>query len=171
MSNSIPYRFRKNLFDGVAHLIGKVLVELPFPVEIQPEPLTAETMARRLREAVTAKQKYGWRHPRIDDELFALHADKLSFSPQGDKVVAGERGKLAGKPAVQLHGRVPTGHLFTPENPRDLHTLLDLIDRRLFSPPLDIVTPKVNNPEELETQYEIGILPDETDPNLIRIIT
>lgn len=169
----IPSRYRKHLFDGVAHIIGAALKAWPDAITVNPSPLSIETYARRLREAVVAKEKYGHKNPEVDEHLFSKHGPQLVASistgelyfgsPEGVKNKATAVGVNTTKPKVTEH---QVNKLFLEE-------VCLLLHKRVFNPAPTFFVEDLDpaTAAELENKFDIAFVPYESAPNRFCIIT
>lgn len=155
----IPYRFALENFQRVAPHIGEALKRYPEPAEINT-PLSATTMARLLQEAVTAKERYGHRHPTINESQWDLHHSELTTSIKGAHVVLlGPRKAVReAKPTGEVAAVVPEYEIASDH----LEVLVHLLAQKAIKNPprffvLDPPGPVVAKVEEM---YDIAIVPD-----------
>jgi hypothetical protein len=73
----IPSRFRQQHFDSLAHVWRDALAAYPSAVLVDPAPLAPDTFARKLREARYAKERFGWKHPFIDEAKWKELNEKI----------------------------------------------------------------------------------------------
>lgn len=170
---NIPSRFRENHFASVAHIIGAACASYPKPVRVNPKPLMAETLARKLREAIIAKQLYNHKHPLIDEAHFKEYADKLQVGTKnvGELlfVLIGAKELLSDN-KINVAGELEhsTPHVvseldFTFTRITDLENLCTMLHEGMFKPrPVVNVTAGGLTPElitSLEERYNVGFVP------------
>ena len=86
---SIPHIYRRTQFDVYAADIGRALRAWPHPIDVLVGNRSVETVSCRLRDAIRAKERYGYTHPSIDEEAFVSHP--LSVAKGEGKVIVGPR--------------------------------------------------------------------------------
>lgn len=156
---AIPSRLRKYAFEAVAHIWGEALRKYPNPVEFSSH-LTPETLARKLREARDAKQRYGWQHPAVDDKLWNLHAEEITVTPKSETVILGPRfAKFSSEPvqATEIGHKDLTVEI---KGQNDIEALCLLLHNRVFTPrPTFLVIGLDDNQiESLELRYDVGFI-------------
>lgn len=116
---AIASRFRKYHFESVAHIFQQALRAYPENVTVLCGKLSPETLARKLREAREAKNRYGWVSPLIDETLWATNADNLMFVPSDSEVLitnkANPRRASLDQPDVKSRQSVIEVSLTNPE--------------------------------------------------------
>jgi hypothetical protein len=167
---TIPSRFSKSQFDSVAWAIGKALDAYPRGVLLNPGHLSVETLARKVREGLTAKAKYGHANRLVDEARFKEHASKLitSMSVQDGQLWVGPKDaldKVQTSAIIQSDEvQVPfavledLAKIWTHLVPRPTNFMIKCEPNRLLQPNLDA----------LEAKYEIGFL--EEEPGKWRLI-
>jgi hypothetical protein len=174
LTQSIPSRYKRSLFDRFAPVLGYVLRKFPVAVPVDPKPLSVETYAARFRDAKKAKQLYGYKHPEVDEVLFEKHAPDITTAMHDGKVFIGSRE------SVRAALSVAVGEVLTPVTATIAHEvgvgfseqLCFLIDRKAFNPQPQFVIVGLT-PEQatsLEQRYDVGLHPTENDPNKWYII-
>jgi hypothetical protein len=84
---SIPSRFQKQHFDSLAAVWAEAVRTYPETITVIPGSLSVDTLARKLRDARFAKNKWGYLYPEIDEALWAQNNLKV-------KVGIGQDGKV-----------------------------------------------------------------------------
>ncbi len=171
----IPPRYKRCLFEGVAHVIGAALKAYPKAIEVDPGSLSIETFSRRIREAITAKELYGYIHPSIDDALFVKYHEELSTRPDYRKtppvILVGTRAALRDR-TVAEQGKVKNPQEAGPET-NVLITNLDNLDRicrlmhdRAFHPVPNFVVSGLTPTQidDFEARYDIAFAEVEGQP-------
>ena len=161
-----PSRFRASAFERFAHVIGAALDDFPRAIRVDPSPLSAESYKQPLRDAIAAKQRYGYRSPSINEERFKAHADALVVvSDDQGMVYIGSRdvvrqreGRLVGQ--VQSSNEIVVAAV-------GIESVCLLLQRHALSPtPLfvvfDLDAPRIAS---IEARYDVVIVPHETVPN------
>lgn len=177
---TIPSRFKEHMFAQVAEHLGTALLRYPSAVRIDPRPLAVDTMARKLREAIVAKQTYGWKHHFVDEALWASHIEKfkISVEPEGT-ILIGTGDAIKQRQIVTIGvaeestdavGVLPMLRL-TSATTADIENICSLLHFRRFSPTpiveISDLTPE--QIESLEQRYDIAIIPLENKPNMFHI--
>jgi hypothetical protein len=169
----VPLRFRRAAFERYAHVIGAALRAYPSTITVDPSPLTAESYAQPLRDAIRAKQQHGYIHPDINEDLFRQHASNLVVRIGAGVITAGGTAGPNGKHVVV--GRVREAA------PAEQDTLVDpacldplclmLTERRLTPPPSFVVaglTPQ--QIESFEARYDVAFVPHDTQAGMHRLV-
>lgn len=165
MTNTIPTRFSRKVFDRVAPIIGDALRSFPKPVRVETR-LSTRTLARLVQEGLAAKRKYNYSHPAIDEALWTLHHASLGTSEQdGNVLLVGDKTILR-KTADPI---TPDPSVTEVEIDNSLGALLALatliaghgvktpIRFYVYNPPGDAV-------EDIESRFDVVFTPDETSP-------
>lgn len=97
---NVPLRFRRAAFERYAHVIGEALRAYPGAVTVDTSPMTPESYAQPLRDAIRAKQEHGYKHPLVDEALFAQHADKVKVHIGTGCVIVGGPTYLCGEKRI-----------------------------------------------------------------------
>jgi hypothetical protein len=183
---TIPSRFKESQFRQVAEHIGAALREFPDCIKVHPKPYSAETIARKIREAINAKVQYGWKHPSINEDQFLANFENLVTSITEESppaVIVGSRDAV--KKYTQVASAIGTSEptrvpptlgrfeivIAAPTQDELEHLCLLLHNKKLEPTPVFSVrglTP--DQIESLEQRYDVAILPTETDPSLFQII-
>lgn len=176
---TIPSRFREHMFHQVAEHLGAALKHYPKAIRINPQPLAVDTMARRLREAIIAKQTYGWKHPAVDESAWTQLVDllKVSIEPSGTILLGSQdaikQQQIAPLGLSQEPSDTPAMPLLrlTSATSADLENICSLLHFRRLSP-TPIVEVSDLTPEQIESleqRYDIAIIPLENKPNVFQI--
>lgn len=163
---SVPLRYRRATFERYAHVIGAALRSFPQAVSVDPSPLTAESYAQPLRDSITAKKRFGYRHQLVDDALFTKHAEAISvrIKPDGTLEVGGtspaKGHAISG--TVRDAGSTPA----TCDSLVDLKALdavcLLLHERRLMPAPSFVVAGVDDQTvASFEERYDVAFVPHE----------
>lgn len=189
----IPSRFRLGQFDAIAPALAKALeaVKNNRAILLDPSPWTAETMARKLHEAIEAKRLYHHRHGAINEDDFARYAPLLATSQkdpnnQGNLWVGTEEAihNALASPATatvvansnhKSNGHNSNGTIIFDFKKSSVVTPIILVDCILngtFEPcpqfifaniPQDTIT-------KLESLYEVGFVPVDDQPECWHLI-
>jgi len=180
----IPGRFKKHQFDQVAEHLGRALREYPNAVAVNPHPLSIDTIARKLREAIQAKKIYSWRHPSIKEELWNAHIHELVIATE--TTGSTPRVLIGTNNAVKLNRSQPVGTSTEAKSqslapsikldattPTELESICMLLHlKRLIPAPIFLVTGlSPLTIESLENRYDVAIVPLESDPSTFQIIS
>lgn len=171
--NMTPSRFREHHFQSVAHIIGAALSSYPKAVLIDPKPLACDTMARKLREAMVAKQTYGYKHEAVNEILFSQYIKELqvsfiehhrtTFIAVGTKLGIENLSRTNESMGIISTGNSTIEYTFTPSNYEDLERLCHLLHYQCFSPRpvfrIGSLKLTLEQIESLESRYNIGIVP------------
>ena len=159
--SQIPSKFRKTQFDYVAPIWGQAIEAYPVPVEFDPAPLSADTYARKLREARQAKQKFGYQNPAINEEKWRHYATDIAISVKSDgKVCLGPNQLTA--PAKQITTLTRADEVVVEFlSLQDLENLCLLIERNIFHPKPVFVVTGLNDETiaSLEERYDVAFTP------------
>ena len=172
MNTEIPNKYKQHAFNRVAKHWAFALQNHPTPVSVDSSPVTPLSMMRLLREARIAKDLYGWQYPELDDALWKDIADDLTLTEGKGCVIIGlKSAKFA--PKSEIGVQVPLHETeFKWSTEQELDAFCLLLDHKLIVPRPNFViynlTPK--QIESLESRYEIGFVPSETNPNKQHIL-
>lgn len=175
-ADNIPARFKRTQFEGVAHVLGAALSAYPDAIEVDPSPLSVETYARRIREAKQAKMLYHYKHPLIDDNLFAQRADEIETSMLDGKLMIGPKSAIKKAKPV---GRIRLTELRDDEEIIIDHKEWDTVERlcrlihdRVFSPMPNFIIFNLSADQvaDLEKRYDVAIAPFEDNPQKFQLI-
>lgn len=164
---NIPNRFRRHSFDRYAHIIGAALAAWPNGVKVDPAPLRVDSFVQPLRDAITAKQRYKYVHPSINDREFDLHAASLVVRSGDGFVFVGSLDGTRVSKERKLVGTVITTAIGTEitVTPHHLETVCQLLHNDAFDPlPTFIVRgahPTVV--ADMEARYNVTFVVDEND--------
>jgi hypothetical protein len=163
MQNSIPSKFRQHNFEQMTPYWKAALEAFPAPVEIDPLPHTAETIARRLREARKAKEKYKWTSANIDELLWANHAT-------GVDICLTNEGKVVMKPhdvpmpksniMAKIESQIKNVIIFSWQDFSDVERLCKLLHERAFNPRPQFWLAGLSKEQvlSLEERYDVGFV-------------
>lgn len=180
---SIPGKFKQHQFDQVAAHIGRALEAYPSAVTFDPAPLSVETFARKIREAIQAKKQYGWKNAAISEALWAEHANELVTAIINDDklstVIIGTSHAVKNRKTAPVGQQVsapvaaPVIQIATGISFAELENFCNILHHKILFP-APIFTIKNLKPdiiESLENQYDIAIIPLESDPDTFQIIS
>lgn len=169
----IPSRFKEHQFLQVAEHLGASLNAYPGCVRVDPTPLAVDTMARKLREAIKAKQLYSWKHPSIDEKLWGEHHAALTVSIDETTILVGSLSAIKTRDIVkQQAARVHTdGVELVDWTTNDIESLCLQLHKRMFKPtPVFLVRNLAPAyVESLEQRYDVAIFPLEHDQTMYQI--
>lgn len=160
---NVPLRFRRAAFERYAHVIGEALRAYPGAVTVDTSPMTPESYAQPLRDAIRAKQEHGYKHPLVDDALFAQYADKV-------KVRIGTGCVTVGGPNDSLHSKRINGTIKPTAACEDIMIDPECVDRvcallhekRLTPPPAFVVYGLDDATiASFEARYDVAFVPHE----------
>jgi hypothetical protein len=167
MTQNIPAKYREERFQRVAHVWGAALNAYPNAIEVNPSPLSFFAYARLLRDARTAKDKYGWQHPAIRESLWQ-HAASITVTEAESGI-----GVLLGPTEAKFPPRaLPAGVVaetdmleFRWSNEAELEAFCLLHDKKCVWPRQSFYTTGLTTAlvASLEERYDIGFVPHESD--------
>ena len=163
MTDSVPPRFSLRAFERMAPYIGQALTAYPNPIRIQTK-LSTRTLARCIQEALTAKRKFGYCSPHIDELLWNAHNAALGTAEvDGSTLLLGDKTHVR-KPMEPIASTSPEIEVVnTIEALVDLAYLISnkslKTSTRFF-----VMSPDPNHIENLETQFDVAFTPDEQNP-------
>lgn len=173
----IPAKYKEHMFARVAPHIVAALRAYPDCIEIDPSPYTLETLGRKLREAIAAKQQYSWKFPGLDDTRFAeLSGELIAAETDAGTVLFGTRDaiknhKIAG-PKTDGEATVP-GILLHDPTFEELESLCMLLHNKKLRPAPVIVVSSLTpqQVDSIEARYEIAVVPFEHNPKLFQLLS
>ncbi len=128
-----------------------------------------DSFCQPLRDAITAKAKYGYKHPLVDEALFAQHHADLVVRAGEGFVFVGTREATQARKAVNVG-------ILAPNTPVEIEVLVDplflesvclQLHKLAFSPQPNFVV--FNTPPEqitdLESRYDVAFAPHENQPS------
>lgn len=145
MPNHIPTRFSEQQFARYAPALAEVIDSFPGVVFLdhyrEQLGVASETFLARLRDAITAKKKYHWVHPLINDALFIRTCDEIVISQRTDgTIVAGPEDTVR-----KFRTEVPPVQKNTIEivtnSPAALHAACTLVELNATKPTLSFLLP------------------------------
>lgn len=177
MEPVIPPRFKQKLFNSVAPHIGACLANWPSVITVEPDKIAPDTLARRIRDAITAKIKYRYSHHTINEDAFKIHAHEIETS------ITLVEGKVAigSANAIRL-GRVMDVHLEAKRinytyvdctNPQHAEAFFLLLHNRVFDPSPAFIATNLTEQQatSIEARYDIGLNPtEENEKNYLVIV-
>lgn len=169
---NIPQRFAEKVFARVAPHIGEALRAFPHPIIVRTS-LSANTLARVLQEALTAKRRYNWTHPTIDERLWSLHNARLGTARQDAHAVAFGPKETLRATASQIGTNEPaSSEVEVANSSTALRAIAELIASKLLvDPPRFFVrNSEIALRELIENQYDIVFHPDDNDPSKFYIV-
>jgi len=173
---NIPARYREHLFAGVAHIIGNALRAYPQAVKVNTNGLSPETFARRLREAIESKRLYGYKHPAIDESLWADRYDELLCSVATGELYIGTKQAIKQGNVTKQGSAVPKRDAAEVEvssnNPENIERVLRLLNDRAFDPMPNFVIFNITEAQvaDYESRYDISFAAFDGQPNKFQII-
>lgn len=178
---TIPSKYKQHQFAQVAEHIASALRSWPIAVRINPTPLSVDTLARKLREAIEAKKLYGWRYPTLDEKLWDSWSELLvagidQDSKTGASILLGSRDAIKSRKVKSVG--VTAGErqkqeieLVSPTVEDLEYICLILHSKKLKPVPVVSVRGLTQaTVDSLELRYDVAIIPLESDPTLFQII-
>lgn len=175
--SSIPNRFNERKFRFYAPAIARAMHAFPSVIEESHAPYCIERYAQDFRDSITAKQRYGWSHPAVDEAAFNRIANQLKLSIATGHVLIGGaanvRAAVSSK-KVELTSQPAAGKnevLFTGLGV-ELESLCQMLSNRLMTPAPVFVVDNVETVHKVTLQhlYDVNFVPDESVPNRYRLI-
>lgn len=170
----IPHRFSQASFLRYAHIIAAAVDAYPSPIIVDPAPMKADSFKQPLRDAFTAKDRYGWTYARLNETKYTQIGREISIAdgPNGMVYVGVyNSGKGHEKGAV-----VP----FTPQTTEEYVVAPVALERLLSIIKIDGIRPippfvvAIDDPAtiaKLNAAYpNIALMPDDKRPGFYYII-
>lgn len=170
MQDDTPYRYKEAKFARYAATIGAALRAYPDIVEVNPGRVSPDTFVAQYREAITAKQRYHYSHPLIDDAKFTNLAEEIRHA-----IVLGSRVLVGPREALRRGKQTSTGTVvpFTEAKQEiefrgpiaKLEQLCEQISNKWFEPPVTFFVRNLDTQtiESLSDRYDVMIVPDASD--------
>lgn len=162
--STLPSRFRESQFLRYAPFIGAALREFPNAITIDPAPLSVETFSARLRDAITAKSRFGYKSSLVDEALFTRHSTALVVSMRDSNVVIGDSASVKTQRAMTAvisptSSAVPSVVI---GNRDGLERVCWLLHARALNNPPSFAIDGLSDDEvaDLEQRYDVSITPD-----------
>ena len=167
--SQIPSRFRKQHFDSVAEIIGSALTLSPErPAIILTDAGKCGTLMRKLREALQAKERYGYTHSSINEDSWLAYGKELVVAERSDEldlyILVGTRHAISKHNTKEQVKTIRNAEFFyDAPNRAALETLLRIV--RNFKP-MPLISCYLTEAEvvALEREFEIGLAKHETEP-------
>lgn len=160
---AIGHHYSEESFKKYAPYIADALTQFPNVLRVEIEG-SVETFAGRFRDARRAKKLYGYRDERIDEKLFALHADKLVVAMREGHCLVGPREALKAPGTLTAPSRAEPsqGEVIVTGSPERIGQLCELVALRIFSPmPVFILTGiSPEQAQTLETTHGVTLIAD-----------
>ena len=154
----IPSKYREYHFQSLAVYWAEALKDVGKGVVITPKNLSQDTLVRKLRESKTAKDKYGWRHPLVDEVLWQQFSPSLVITPLNDGTV--RIGKEGTKALVAFEGAITSNNqiLINWKDKATLEHFCKLASLRVFDPKPSFVVFGLDEQliTDLENRYDVG---------------
>ncbi len=167
---NIPSKYREYNFQALAPYWAEALRVFPKTVVIKPVNLSPETLARKLRESRVAKDTYHWKHPSVDEALWALNAEKITVAlTDTGNVTMGERSSREIMPS-QVTLVSDASITLRLSNIETRESFCSLISQRVFDRKHTFVVLDLDDATiaDLESRYDIGFVPrDDSGHNVI----
>lgn len=166
LANTVPSRFSRKQFDRFAATIGEALKTFPAILKVNPRPLSVETFSARCRDAVTAKKRYHYDSPLINDALFDRLCNEIVIAMRGNEIWFGPSHAIRDATKEQKTSEfvsTPFSHVEKNEVELKDHSLLETVckmlhDRVLSPAPTFFVFDLSNETKDsLERRYDIVI--------------
>lgn len=177
----IPSKHKEHQFHQVAEHLGAALDAFPNAVQIDPSPLAIDTMARKLREAIVAKNKYSWKHPAVNEEKWTANQAALVVSINGSKILIGPLDAVrkqqfvikavAAAPVAEQPSTSVIDLVGQSEVELEHVCLLLHLRRMRPAPVFQVYNLTEDQIESLERRYDIAIVPLESNPSVFQIMS
>lgn len=90
----LPARFSEGMFRRYEDSIAKIIEVYPSIVVMEPNNLSSETVAARLRDAIRSVATYQWRTDKFSVDLLRELLPTLAVTRRGEHVIAGRKQEL-----------------------------------------------------------------------------
>jgi len=151
----VPTRFGKQSFARYAPILMRALKAYPGAVVVESN-MSAENMAQRIRDCITAKRHYNYPLPDHED-LFTAHAHDLSVSVRPEGIVIGPLKAIRNDMLVRDK---PTNEVTFKGNGALLTSLVAMQSSRSFEPPISfVVSCDKETITSLESAYDVVFVP------------
>ena len=172
MPTPIPSRLRQVAFNRVAHIWSAAITSFPKPCVITETEYSFNTLARLIRDARIAKNRYGWPLLCVDEKQWFAISPTLAFYESGGEYFLGPRQDGQKR---ELVGKVSTEKdeiVFHAQVHGQREMMLHLIHEGCIKIPNLLMLLTKKDVASLENQYpNIGFAPHETKPNHWYIVT
>lgn len=182
---SVPHRFSESQFKFYAPYIALALKEFPACIKLSPADvkLSVETFAARFRDAMTAKEEYGYKHPDINETDFDEKHKYLYVSiPIGTGIVLiGSRAavKAAQQPGattaeVSVKTTPQATEIVVKNEPGYIEMVCSLLGNNVLTPKPRFVVFGMEEisffKTKLESDYDISIVQDPVERGKFHIL-
>ena len=172
MPTPIPSRLSQAAFNRVAHIWFEAITKFPKPCVIAETEYSFNTLARLIRDARIAKNRYGWPLLCVDEKQWSAISPTLAFYESGGQYFLGPRQDGQKREPV---GKVSTEKdeiVFTPRDELDVDRFFVVLNGGCIKIPNLLMLLTKKDVASLENQYpNIGFAPHETKPNHWYIVT
>jgi hypothetical protein len=161
-SPTIPSRFRRYVFEQVAPYWAQALEKYPNAVIVSPTSLSAETLARKLREGREAKNRYSWTSPLVDEEKWNRLSEKLIVTLLANNTV--QIGPAEAKEVTAFEAVITTkNEIFikwkTVEELENFCKVAKLFEPKPLFVVFDLTPPLI---ESIESRFDVGFVSRES---------
>lgn len=171
---NIPLKYRQTTFDRFARVIGSALNAYPSAIKVDPAPLKVDSYCQPLRDAITAKQRFGYKNPAINEDLFKRHADDLVVAADDSgHVWVGPAESVKARKAVAEYGTIKASAAPVANDPEivvdhiAVATICNLLKYHRLKPTPNFVVLDFDPQTivDLESSYDVVFVPHEKEKN------
>lgn len=83
----IPHRFSQASFLRYAHIIAAAVQAYPNPIIVDPTPMKSDSFKQPLRDAFTAKNRFGWPLKGVDDSRYHAVAPQIMVADSNNGMI------------------------------------------------------------------------------------